>query len=67
MNEPVASRLSGLRLPFDPLLALATLGLMAASIVSLNATTPASQSGPASLAGIPTNCTVAMPAILAQA
>ena len=36
MNEPPATRIpAGLRLPFDPLLALATLGLMAASIVSL--------------------------------
>ncbi|MDP2711799.1 MAG: FtsW/RodA/SpoVE family cell cycle protein [Solirubrobacteraceae bacterium] len=40
MNEPAARRLpAGLRLPFDPLLALAALGLMAASLVTLNAST----------------------------
>ena len=40
MNEPAATRLSaGLRLPFDPLLALAAIGLMAASLVTLNAST----------------------------
>ena len=40
MNEPRANRLpAGLRLPFDPLLALAALGLMAASLVTLNAST----------------------------
>ncbi|CAN5131391.1 rod shape-determining protein RodA [soil metagenome] len=40
MNEPPANRLpAGLRLPFDPLLALAALGLMAASLVTLNAST----------------------------
>jgi rod shape determining protein RodA len=40
VNEPAASRLpAGLRLPFDPLLALATIGLMAASLVTLNAST----------------------------
>ena len=40
MNEPVASRLgAGLRLPFDPLLALAAVGLMAASLVTLHAAT----------------------------
>ena len=40
MNEPAASRLpAGLRLPFDPLLALAAVGLMAASLVTLNAST----------------------------
>ncbi|MDP1847743.1 MAG: FtsW/RodA/SpoVE family cell cycle protein [Solirubrobacteraceae bacterium] len=40
MNEPAASRLpAGLRLPFDPLLALAAIGLMAASLVTLNAST----------------------------
>jgi rod shape determining protein RodA len=40
MNEPAAKRLpAGLRLPFDPLLALATIGLMAASLVTLNAST----------------------------
>ncbi|HEV2059767.1 MAG TPA: FtsW/RodA/SpoVE family cell cycle protein [Solirubrobacteraceae bacterium] len=40
MNEPGASRLpAGLRLPFDPLLALAAIGLMAASLVTLNAST----------------------------
>jgi rod shape determining protein RodA len=42
VNEPPASRLpAGLRLPFDPLLALATVGLMIASVVSLNKTTGA--------------------------
>lgn len=42
MNEPPATRLAaGLRLPFDPLLALATVGLMIASVVSLRATTGA--------------------------
>ena len=40
MNEPGGSRLpAGLRLPFDPLLALAAVGLMAASLVTLNAST----------------------------
>jgi len=40
MNEPPATRLpAGLRLPFDPLLALAAIGLMAASLVTLNAST----------------------------
>jgi rod shape determining protein RodA len=40
MNEPAAKRLpAGLRLPFDPLLALAAIGLMAASLVTLNAST----------------------------
>jgi len=40
VNEPAASRLpAGLRLPFDPLLALAAVGLMAASLVTLNAST----------------------------
>lgn len=40
MNEPTAKRLpAGLRLPFDPLLALAAIGLMAASLVTLNAST----------------------------
>jgi rod shape determining protein RodA len=40
MNEPPATRLpAGLRLPFDPLLALAAFGLMAASLVTLNAST----------------------------
>ncbi|MEY2441103.1 MAG: rod shape determining protein RodA, partial [bacterium] len=40
MNEPAATRLpAGLRLPFDPLLALAAIGLMAASLVTLNAST----------------------------
>ena len=40
MNEPSASRrAAGLRLPFDPLLALAAIGLMAASLVTLNAST----------------------------
>ncbi len=42
MNEPPATRIpAGLRLPFDPLLALAAIGLMAASIISLNETTGA--------------------------
>ncbi|MGH2942372.1 MAG: FtsW/RodA/SpoVE family cell cycle protein [Solirubrobacteraceae bacterium] len=40
MNEPSATRrVAGLRLPFDPLLALAAVGLMAASLVTLNAST----------------------------
>jgi rod shape determining protein RodA len=40
VNETPPTRLpAGLRLPFDPLLALATLGLMAASLVTLNAST----------------------------
>ena len=40
MNEAPSTRLSaGLRLPFDPLLALAAIGLMAASLVTLNAST----------------------------
>jgi rod shape determining protein RodA len=40
VNEPGSSRLpAGLRLPFDPLLALATVGLMAASLVTLHAST----------------------------
>jgi rod shape determining protein RodA len=40
MNEPAATRrAAGLRLPFDPLLALAAIGLMAASLVTLNAST----------------------------
>jgi rod shape determining protein RodA len=40
MNEPpVTRRVPGLRLPFDPLLALAAVGLMAASLVTLNAST----------------------------
>lgn len=40
MTEPPARRLpAGLRLPFDPLLAVATLGLMTASLVTLNAST----------------------------
>ncbi|HWC24961.1 MAG TPA: FtsW/RodA/SpoVE family cell cycle protein [Solirubrobacteraceae bacterium] len=40
MNEPPSTRLpAGLRLPFDPLLALAAVGLMAASLVTLNAST----------------------------
>jgi rod shape determining protein RodA len=44
MNEPAASRLAtaiGLRLPFDPLLALAAVGLMVVSVVSLGASTGA--------------------------
>jgi rod shape determining protein RodA len=37
MNEPPATRIpAGLRLPFDPLLAVAALGLMATSVVSLD-------------------------------
>jgi len=40
MNDPAPSRLgSGLRLPFDPLLALAAAGLIAASLVTLRAAT----------------------------
>ncbi|MGH2839422.1 MAG: FtsW/RodA/SpoVE family cell cycle protein [Solirubrobacteraceae bacterium] len=40
MNEPAASRLSaGLRLPFDPLLLVAAVGLMVASLVTLHAAT----------------------------
>ncbi len=40
MNEPPATRrAAGLRLPFDPLLALAAIGLMVASLVTLNAST----------------------------
>ncbi|MEA2156142.1 MAG: rod shape determining protein RodA [Solirubrobacteraceae bacterium] len=40
MNERPAIRLPlGLRLPFDPLLALATIGLLAASLVTLHAST----------------------------
>jgi rod shape determining protein RodA len=40
VNERPATRLpAGLRLPFDPLLALATIGLIAASLVTLNAST----------------------------
>jgi rod shape determining protein RodA len=40
MNEPSSRGLpAGLRLPFDPLLALAAIGLMAASLVTLNAST----------------------------
>jgi rod shape determining protein RodA len=41
MNEPPATRMmpAGLRLPFDPLLALAAIGLMAASLVTLDAST----------------------------
>jgi rod shape determining protein RodA len=47
MNEPTSSRLSSmsLRLPFDPLLALAAIGLMAISIVSLNVSTGAAGGG----------------------
>ncbi|MEA2192580.1 MAG: rod shape determining protein RodA, partial [Solirubrobacteraceae bacterium] len=42
MTEPTASRLpAGLRLPFDPLLALAAIGLMVASILQLDASTGA--------------------------
>ena len=40
MNERPATRLpAGLRSPFDPLLALATIGLMVASLVTLSAST----------------------------
>ncbi len=40
VNEPsLTRRAAGLRMPFDPLLAVATLGLMAASLVTLNAST----------------------------
>jgi rod shape determining protein RodA len=40
VNETGSSRLpAGLRLPFDPLLALAAIGLMAASLVTLHAST----------------------------
>ena len=40
MNEAPAIRMpAGLRLPFDPLLALAAIGLMAASLVTLDAST----------------------------
>jgi rod shape determining protein RodA len=40
VNEPpVTRRAAGLRLPFDPLLAVAAIGLMAASLVTLNAST----------------------------
>ena len=40
VNEAPVTRLpAGLRLPFDPLLALAAIGLMAASLVTLNAST----------------------------
>ncbi|MGI9100118.1 MAG: FtsW/RodA/SpoVE family cell cycle protein [Solirubrobacteraceae bacterium] len=40
MSEPPATRLgAGLRMPFDPLLALAAVGLMAASLVTLHAST----------------------------
>jgi rod shape determining protein RodA len=40
VNERPATRLpAGLRLPFDPLLTLATIGLIAASLVTLNAST----------------------------
>jgi rod shape determining protein RodA len=46
MNEPPASRLpAGLRLPFDPLLALATIGLMVASLISLNVSSGAAGDG----------------------
>ena len=40
MSEtPATRRAAGLRLPFDPLLALAAIGLMAASLVTLDAST----------------------------
>jgi rod shape determining protein RodA len=44
MNEPLVSRIAsniGLRLPFDPLLALAAIGLMVVSVISLDASTGA--------------------------
>ncbi|MBA3746599.1 MAG: rod shape-determining protein RodA [Solirubrobacterales bacterium] len=44
MNEPATTRIAtaiGLRLPFDPLLALAAIGLMAMSLVSLDASSGA--------------------------
>jgi rod shape determining protein RodA len=42
MSEPSSARFgAGLRLPFDPLLALAAVGLMAGSLVSLDASTGA--------------------------
>ena len=40
MNEPAASRFgAGLRLPFDPLLAVAAIGLMIVSLVTLHSST----------------------------
>jgi len=40
MNEPVTSRLgAGLRLPFDPLLAIAAIGLMIVSLLTLRSST----------------------------
>ncbi len=39
MNEPATTRFTGLRLPFDPLLLLATAGLVVASLVTLHAAT----------------------------
>ncbi len=40
MNDPDPTRLgAGLRLPFDPLLALATLGLLVMSLLTLDAAT----------------------------
>jgi rod shape determining protein RodA len=42
MNEPTSPRFgAGLRLPFDPLLAVAAIGLMAVSLISLDASTGA--------------------------
>lgn len=39
MDEPAPTRLGGLRLPFDPLLVLATAGLLVASLMTLHAAT----------------------------
>jgi rod shape determining protein RodA len=39
MNEPATRRLAGLRLPFDPLLAVAAIGLMIVSLVTLRSST----------------------------
>lgn len=39
MNEPASRSLHGLRLPFDPLLMLATAGLLVASVLTLHAST----------------------------
>jgi rod shape determining protein RodA len=39
MNEPAPISVGGLRLPFDPLLLLATIGLLVASLVTLHAST----------------------------
>ncbi len=45
MSEPSSSRLAGLRLPFDPLLALAAIGLMAVAIFSLDAAAGPDEAG----------------------